>query len=98
MQAPSVSGGENNVAIGEGASVTGGLNNTASGNSTATGTFVQTLAPSVSGGENNTATGDGASVTGGTQNTAGGLGTVVIGGHMVTDNNNNSIAPKPPFP
>jgi hypothetical protein len=88
----SISGGENNTASGAGASVSGGLNNTA------TGTFVPVQAPSVSGGENNTATGDGASVTGGTQNTAGGLGTVVIGGHMVTDNNNNSIAPKPPFP
>jgi trimeric autotransporter adhesin len=98
VQAPSVSGGENNIAIGEGASVTGGLNNTAIGNSTATGAEVNTQAPSVSGGENNTASGNGASVTGGTQNTAGGLGTVVIGGHMVTDNNNNSIAPKPPFP
>jgi hypothetical protein len=96
VQAPSVSGGENNVANGEGASVSGGLNNTANGNGT--GTFVQVRVPSVSGGENNTATGEGASVSGGSQNSAGGLGTVVLGGHGVSDNNNNSIAPKPPFP
>ena len=38
-----------------------------------------------------------ASIVGGTQNTAGGIGTVVIGGQRVTDNNNNSIAPQPPF-
>jgi trimeric autotransporter adhesin len=93
----SVSGGENNTASGGGASVSGGLNNTATGKfNPADGTFVQ--APSVSGGQNNTASGAGANVTGGTQNTAAGIGTVVIGGHNVTDNNNNSIAPNPPFP
>jgi len=31
-------------------------------------------------------------------NTAAGLGTVVIGGQEVTDNNDFSIAPQPPFP
>jgi hypothetical protein len=93
----SISGGENNTASGGGASVSGGLNNTATGKfNPADGTFVQ--APSVSGGQNNTASGAGANVTGGTQNTAAGFGTVVIGGHNVTDNNNNSIAPNPPFP
>jgi hypothetical protein len=42
--------------------------------------------------------GFGANIVGGTQNTAGGIGTVVIGGQGVIDNNNNSIAPNPPFP
>lgn len=96
IQAASVSGGENNLADGEGASVSGGFNNTANGNGT--GTFVQVRAPSINGGENNTVTGEGATVVGGTQNSATGLGTVVLGGHGVTDNNSNSIAPKPPFP
>ena len=31
-------------------------------------------------------------------NTISNLGASVSGGHMVTDNNNNPIAPKPPFP
>ena len=42
--------------------------------------------------------GYGASVSGGTGNKAGGRNTIVIGGQNVTDNNDNSIAPKPPFP
>jgi hypothetical protein len=36
--------------------------------------------------------------TGGTGNAAGGRNTVVIGGQNVTDNIDNSIVPKPPFP
>ena len=82
----SVSGGQFNTASGEVASVSGGHSNTASG-------FFAT----VSGGQVNTASGP-ATVSGGSGNTAGGIGTVVIGGQNVTDNNNNSIAPQPPFP
>jgi outer membrane murein-binding lipoprotein Lpp len=37
-----------------------------------------------------------ATVSGGLQNTAGGFNTVVIGGSNITDNNDNSIAPKAP--
>jgi hypothetical protein len=83
----SVSGGfENSVSVGF-ASVIGGLQNTASN-----------IFASVSGGFRNTASGNSATVSGGVNNTAGGGGTVVIGGQNVTDNNNNSIAPQPPFP
>jgi hypothetical protein len=82
----SVTGGNDNIASGEDASVSGGHSNTASG-------FFAT----VSGGQVNTASGA-ATVSGGSGNTAGGIGTVVIGGQNVTDNNNNSIAPQPPFP
>ena len=59
----------------------------------------------VTGGSGNTAgslvtffAGIGSSVLGGSGNNAGGRNTVVIGGQNVTDNNDNSIAPKPPFP
>jgi hypothetical protein len=100
----SVSGGGFNTASGFEAIVTGGLDNTASGNyasvsggdhNSASGFFDA----SVTGGQGNVASGfSGASVTGGSQNTAGGFGTVVIGGQNVTNNNNNSIAPQPPFP
>jgi hypothetical protein len=83
----SVTGGELNTASGSLASVSGGIKNTASG-----------IAASVSGGELNTASGSEAAVSGGFGNTAGGFATVVIGGQNVIDNNNNSIAPQPPFP
>ena len=52
----------------------------------------------VSGGTGNTASGRSASVSGGANNTAGGQWSVVIGGLLNTANNNNSIAPNPPFP
>jgi hypothetical protein len=83
----SVSGGQFNLASGDRSSVSGGHSNTASGD------FA-----SVSGGQVNNVSGAGGNVIGGTQNNAGGIGTVVIGGQNVTDNTNNSIAPKPPFP
>jgi hypothetical protein len=83
----SVSGGFENNASGVAASVSGGFTNTASG-----------FFPSVSGGGDNTASGQYATVSGGNDNTAGGFSTVVIGGNGVTDNNNFSIAPQPPFP
>ncbi len=53
---------------------------------------------SVSSGESNTASGESSSVSAGNSNTAGGFNTVVIGGNGVTDNNDDSIAPQPPFP
>jgi hypothetical protein len=90
----SVSGGAGNLAGGDYASVSGGSGNTAWDDFT-----------SITGGTGNTAGssitfqgGLGSSVVGGTGNTAGGRNTVVIGGQNVTDNNDNSIAPKPPFP
>jgi trimeric autotransporter adhesin len=83
----SVSGGFENNASGVAASVSGGFTNTASG-----------FFPSVSGGGDNTASGQYATVSGGNDNTADGFSTVVIGGNGVTDNNNFSIAPQPPFP
>jgi hypothetical protein len=83
----SVSGGQFNLASGDRSSVSGGHSNTASGD------FA-----SVSGGQVNNVSGAGGSIIGGTLNSAGGIGTVVIGGQNVTDNANNSIAPKPPFP
>jgi hypothetical protein len=98
----SVTGGELNTASGFQSSVTGGASNTASGDfasvagggsNTASGTFASVL-----GGGTNSATGGAASVAGGGFNIAGGTGTVVLGGQKVTDNNNFSIAPQPPFP
>jgi trimeric autotransporter adhesin len=83
----SVSGGFSNTASGDGSSVSGGNGNTASGPFS-----------SVSGGTQNTASGAYTSVTGGVNNTAFGLSSIVIGGTNITDNNNNSIAPHPPFP
>jgi hypothetical protein len=63
------------------------------------------LNATVTGGTGNTAgslvifeAGIGSSVLGGSGNNAGGRNTVVIGGQNITDNNDNSIAPKPPFP
>jgi hypothetical protein len=98
----SVSGGGGNGASGTNGSVSGGLGNTAGGYlASVTGGFGNHASGSqanVSGGMNNTASGSQASVSGGTGNTAGGLSTVVIGGQNVTDNNNFSIAPQPPFP
>jgi hypothetical protein len=83
----SVSGGQFNVASGDRSSVSGGHSNTASGD-----------VASVSGGQVNTVSGAVASIAGGSGNFAGGIGTVVIGGQIVIDNTNNSIAPQPPFP
>jgi hypothetical protein len=83
----SVSGGQFNIASGDRSSVSGGHSNTASGD-----------VASVSGGQVNNASGAIVSIVGGTRNAAGGIGTVVIGGQNVTDDNNNSIAPQPPFP
>jgi hypothetical protein len=79
--------GQGNTASGFEATVSGGLGNTASGG------FA-----SVSGGRFNIASGDASSALGGIGNTAGGMDTVVIGGRNVTANNNNLIAPQPPFP
>jgi cell division protein FtsB len=90
----SVSGGTGNRASGTNASICGGEGNVAFDNSS-----------TVTGGTGNTAGsqvtfqgGLGSSVLGGSGNNAGGRNTVVIGGQNVTDNNDNSIAPKPPFP
>jgi len=90
----SVSGGSGNRASGTDASVCGGGGNNAIDNDS-----------TVTGGSGNTAGsqviffgGIGASVIGGTGNNAGGRNSVVIGGQNVIDNNDNSIAPKPPFP
>jgi hypothetical protein len=99
----SVSGGFNNTASDLFASVSGGVRNFASAQfDSVSGGGFNTAGPSsgasVSGGFENIASGPFASVIGGIQNTAGGIGTVVIGGQGVIDNNNNSIAPNPPFP
>jgi len=100
----SVSGGDSNTASGPGASVSGGGANTASGIAASVSGGEENTASgfeaaSVSGGGSNTASGaTSASVSGGFRNTAGGANTVVIGGTGITDNNNNSIAPQPPFP
>jgi hypothetical protein len=82
-----VLGGDDNTASGFAARVLGGNENTASGE-----------VASVLGGFGNTASGAYAIVLNGKNNTAGGTATVVLGGQNVTDNNNNSIAPQPPFP
>jgi FtsZ-binding cell division protein ZapB len=98
----SVSGGELNTTSGFDASVSGGTFNTASGfDASVLGGYANTASgffASVSGGDTNTASGLDASVSGGFVNTAGGQATSVIGGAKVIDNNNNSIAPQPPFP
>jgi trimeric autotransporter adhesin len=90
----SVSGGSGNRADGTDAIVCGGEGNHAFDNDS-----------TVAGGSGNSAGsfvtfqgGLGSSVLGGTGNNAGGRNSVVIGGQNVTDNNDNSIAPKPPFP
>lgn len=90
--AASFSGGQGNFASGNYTSVTGGTNNTAFD-----------LYSSVTGGTGNTAgslvifeAGIGASVLGGSGNNAGGKNSVVIGGQNVTNNIDNSIAPKAP--
>jgi hypothetical protein len=90
----SVSGGSGNRADGTDAIVCGGEGNHAFDNDS-----------TVTGGSGNSAGsfvtfqgGLGSSVLGGTGNNAGGRNSVVIGGQNVTDNNDNSIAPKPPFP
>jgi cell division protein FtsB len=83
----SISGGQFNIASGDRSNVSGGHSNTASGD-----------VSSVSGGQVNIAGGAVANIVGGTGNVVGGIGTVVIGGQSVIDNNNNSIAPNPPFP
>jgi hypothetical protein len=98
----SVSGGFENFASGAAASVSGGILNTASGGFTSVSGGTSNTASgggaSISGGFENLASGGGAILMGGAGNTAGGQNTVVIGGQNVTDNNNNSIAPQPPFP
>ncbi len=53
---------------------------------------------SVSGGFGKLALDDFTSITGGTGNAVGGRNTLVTGGQNVTDNIDNSIAPKPSFP
>jgi trimeric autotransporter adhesin len=90
----SVCGGEGNRASGTNASVCGGEGNNAIDNDS-----------TVTGGSGTTAgslvtffAGIGSSVLGGSGNNAGGRNSVVIGGQNVIDNNDNSIAPKPPFP
>jgi len=92
--ATSVSGGQGNFASGNYTSVTGGTGNSAFD-----------LYSSVTGGTGNTAGsrvtfegGIGALVVGGSGNNAGGRNSVVIGGLNVTDNNDNSIQPKAPYP
>jgi hypothetical protein len=84
----SVSGGGFNTAGDtSGSSVTGGFSNTAKG------PFA-----TVSAGYLNIASDFFDSITGGYGNAAAGSATVVIGGQGVTDNNDFSIAPQPPFP
>jgi hypothetical protein len=90
----SVSGGTGNRASGTDASVCGGEDNNAIDNDS-----------TVTGGSGNTAGsqvtfqgGIAASVSGGSNNNAGGRNTVVIGGRNIIDNNDNSIAPKAPYP
>jgi hypothetical protein len=90
----SISGGSGNTASGNFASVTGGLENNAFDSWTSITGGIRNTAGSVAIFEG----GYGSSVVGGFNNTAGGRNTVVIGGQNVADNNDNSIAPKPPFP
>jgi FtsZ-binding cell division protein ZapB len=92
--ATSVSGGSGNFANGNYSSITGG-----SGNTTID------LNTTVTGGTGNTAgslvifeAGIGSIVLGGINNNAAGRNSVVIGGQNITDNNDNSIAPKAPYP
>ncbi|HUY26262.1 MAG TPA: hypothetical protein VMV27_02475 [Candidatus Binataceae bacterium] len=89
----SVSGGYQNVAIGNAASVAGGQKNTASGGaSSVSGGYsnsASNTASSVSGGESNTASGIGSSVNGGFSNTASGSGSSVGGGASQTASGTN---------
>jgi hypothetical protein len=98
----SVSGGGANIADGTDASVSGGLDNHADANSASITGGAFNIASgqwaSISGGQNNTASGSTTTITGGDGNSAVGFNTVLIGGQNVIDNNNNSIAPQPPFP
>ena len=98
----SVSGGYGNVATILVSSVSGGLFNTASNffASVLGGQFntASGQVATVVGGSSNTANQFESVVLGGQNNTAGGGESVVLGGQGVTDNNNNSIAPQPPFP
>jgi hypothetical protein len=82
-----VSGGGLNNADGTDASVSGGFENFASGPGAA-----------VTGGISNSASGLFSTVSGGGGNSSGGFMTIVLGGNAVTDNNDSSIAPQPPFP
>ena len=95
-------GGGVNIASGRYASITGGRANIASGDSACIsggeGNIAMGSFASISGGHFNRSTGDLASISGGLQNTAGGTDTVVLGGQNVVNNNDNSIAPQPPFP
>jgi hypothetical protein len=90
----SVSGGSGNVAIGNYSSITGGSGNT-----------TYDLNTTITGGTSNIAGsfvtfegGIGSIVVGGSNNNAGGRNTVVIGGQKVTDNTDNGIQPKAPYP
>jgi hypothetical protein len=98
----SVLGGVSNRASGFEASISGGGGNTCSGTwDSILGGFENTTSrdfSSVSGGVLNTASGQYSSVSGGQNNSASGTGTVVIGGLNIIDNNDNSIAPKAPYP
>jgi hypothetical protein len=82
-----ISGGGGNTSSGTWDSILGGLENTTSRDFS-----------SVSGGVLNTASGQYSSVSGGQNNSVSGTGTVVIGGLNIIDNNDNSIAPKAPYP
>jgi hypothetical protein len=101
-QDSSVSGGGANSADAVDASVSGGLANSATAvNSSVSGGAFNIASgqwASVTGGQNNTASGSTTTITGGAGNTAIGFNTVIIGSQNITDNNNNSIAPNPPFP
>jgi hypothetical protein len=98
----SVTGGGANFADGVESSVNGGLNNRAeayiSSITGGTGNLVSGLWASINGGQNNIASGSGTTISGGVSNSAVGYNTVVIGGQNIIDNDNTSIAPKPPFP
>jgi hypothetical protein len=90
----SVSGGSGNIAVGNYSSITGGSGNTTYDENT-----------TITGGTNNIAGsfvtfegGIGSIVVGGSNNNAGGRNSVVIGGQSITDNTDNSIQPKAPYP
>jgi hypothetical protein len=97
----SVSGGQFNLAGGFSASVTGGYLNSANGQyasvSGGAGNFSNSDASSVTGGESNVANGGRATVCGGVANYVTGFEAVVIGGRIISDPNDNSIAPGAPL-
>jgi hypothetical protein len=59
---------------------------------------ISNIETSVVGGGYNVASGEISNVVGGQNNSATGTGTVVIGGLSIIDNNDNSIAPRAPYP